>query len=93
VLGKLSPFRVRIVSACNECGACTHFCRYDALSMEDIRRRRPGWSCTLCGDCLRACHDRFLEYRVLGLHGDAARAVFLTLVVPLHATFLGVARL
>ena len=93
VLGKLSPFRVRIVSACNECGACTHFCRYDALSMEDIRRRRPGWSCTLCGDCLRACHDRFLEYRVLGLRGDAARAVFLTLVVSLHATFLGVARL
>jgi polyferredoxin len=93
VLGKLSPFRVRIASACNECGACTHFCRYDALSMEDIRRRRPGGACTLCGDCLRACHDRFLEYRLLSLRGDAARAVFLVVVVSLHATFLGVARL
>ena len=93
VMGKLSPFRVRIAIGCDHCGACTHFCRYDALSMDDIRKRRPGWSCTLCGDCFRACHGKFLEYRVFGLRGDRARSVFIVVVVALHATFLGVARI
>lgn len=93
VLGKVSPFRLGIQSGCTECGACTVFCRYDALSMRDLQRRRPGASCTLCGDCQRACHDRFIEYRLLGLRADRARVVFLVMVVSLHATFLGVARI
>lgn len=93
VMGKISPFRLRIGSECNACGACTVLCRYDALGAEDIERRRPGWSCTLCGDCLRACRERFIEYRFLGLRGERARVVFLVLVVSLHATFLGVARI
>ena len=49
--------------------------------------------CTLCGDCFRACHGKFLEYRVFGLRGDRARSVFIVVVVALHATFLGVARI
>ena len=93
VLGKISPFRVHIQTSCTECGACSALCRYDALSMEDIRLRRPGGSCTLCGDCLRACRERFIEYRWLWMRGDAARSMFMVLVASLHATFLGVARL
>lgn len=92
-LGKVSPFRMRILPQCDQCGACTKVCRYDALSAEDIRRRRPGWSCTLCGDCQRACRDRFIEYRFPGLSSGQARTVFLVLVVALHAVFLGVARI
>lgn len=93
VLGRISPFRVRIQPACNECGACSALCRYDALSMDDIRRRRPGCSCTLCGDCQRACRERFIEYRWLWLRGDTARTLFMVLVASLHASFLGVARI
>jgi ferredoxin len=92
-LGKVSPFRLRIQPGCTECGACIVFCRYDALSMDDIQHRRPGASCTLCGDCQRACHERFLEYRLLGLGPHRDRAVFMVMVVSLHATFLGVARI
>lgn len=91
--GKLSPFRVRIKDACTECLICRKVCRYDALNMEDIKKRRPGGSCTLCGDCLSSCKDRWIEYRFLGLKPDRARTLFVILVVVLHAVFLGVARI
>jgi polyferredoxin len=94
VLGKLSPFRLRIRDdACTDCGACALRCRYGALRREDIVRRRPGLSCTLCGDCLAACRGHAIEYRFLLLAPATARSVFLVLVVSLHAVFLGVARI
>jgi len=93
VLGKLSPFRLRIGPGCEQCGACASLCRYDALSEEHLRRGRPGLTCTLCGDCLAACPTGAIGYRFPGLSPERARAIFLVLVVSLHAVFLGVARL
>ena len=93
VLGKLSPFRMKITTACTDCGVCTTVCRFDALTREDVQARRPGFSCTLCGDCVRSCRGRFIEYRFAGLRPDRARPLFLVLVVSLHAAFLGVARI
>jgi polyferredoxin len=92
-LGRVNPFRIRIADGCSECGACSSPCRYDALGPEDIRRRRPASSCTLCGDCLSRCRDGRLGYRFLGLSPEAARALFVVLVVAGHASFLGVARI
>jgi hypothetical protein len=89
----MNPFRIRISSGCSDCGACSLPCRYDALSKEDIGRRRPGPSCTLCGDCLSRCRDSQIGYRFLGLSPAAARSLFLVLVVAGHASFLGVARI
>jgi polyferredoxin len=91
--GRISPFRMRINTSCDDCMACTVACRYDALNPEDVHRRRPGSSCTLCGDCLGRCRRSFMEYRFLGLSSGAARGLFLTLVAALHAVFLGVAML
>jgi polyferredoxin len=93
VLGKLSPFRLRINDGCTECGACTLKCRYDALRQGDIEARRPGLTCTLCGDCLASCKGKSIEYRFAGLSARHARTVFLVLVVSIHAVFLGVARI
>jgi polyferredoxin len=94
VLGKLSPFRLRLrEDSCTDCGACAITCRYGALRPEDIARRRPGLTCTLCGDCLPACRSNAIEYRCPGLSPPIARAAFLLLVVSLHAVFLGVARI
>ncbi|MGI5865843.1 MAG: 4Fe-4S binding protein [Myxococcales bacterium] len=92
-IGKLSPFRMRIAAGCSRCNACSRACRYDALRPEHIAKSRPGWSCTLCGDCVAACHARAIEYRFLGLPARRARAVFIVLVAALHAVFLGVARI
>lgn len=92
-LGKLSPFRLRIDAGCDRCGACSLACRYGALGPEDLARRRPGLSCTLCGDCLGRCPRRSLFYRLPWGRPATARTAFVALVTALHAVFLGVARL
>lgn len=92
-MGKLSPFRIRIKDACTECQLCRLACRYDALKKENISKRRPGGTCSLCGDCLSSCKDGWIEYRFLGLSPDSSRALFVVTVVVLHAVFLGVARI
>jgi polyferredoxin len=92
-LGKISPFRLRIGAGCNDCGICTRACRFDALNPVDIRHRRPGITCTLCGDCVSACKPEQITYRLPGLNPRRARAVFIVVIVALHAAFLGVARM
>ena len=92
ILGKLSPFRVRIAASCTECFRCTLSCRYAALDRSDILKRRPGNTCTLCGDCIPSCPERSLGYRFPGLSPTAARTAFIVLAVSLHTVFLGIAR-
>ncbi len=92
-IGRFNPFRVRFRPACDGCGACRLACRYNALTQSDIKARRPGISCTLCGDCLTACSKNALGYYFLKLDPEAARRIFVILVVSLHAMFLGVARI
>lgn len=93
-LGRLSPFRVRIAEGCDRCMRCRLACRFDALGREAVARGRPDpAACTLCGDCLASCPGRFLEYRFWGLRAERARALFLVLVVSLHAASLGLARI
>lgn len=91
--GKINPFRVTIAGDCRECGACTNYCRYDALTNDDIVRRRTGLSCTLCGDCIASCRYGHLEYAFPGLTAQRTRTLFIVLVVALHASFLGLARI
>jgi ferredoxin len=93
LLGKINPFRIGIRNTCTDCGACRFACRYDALNKEDISLRRPGLTCTLCGDCITRCHENSIHYTFPGLSPDTARKVFLVLAISLHAVFLGVARL
>ncbi len=91
--GRLNPFRIHIRDDCDSCGGCSRVCRFDALSEADIERRRPALSCTLCGDCVGKCPQTQMEYRCGPLRGETARALFLVLIVSLHAVFLGVARI
>lgn len=93
LFGKLSVFRLRIADGCTDCLKCTRACRYDALNLEDIARRRPGLTCTLCGDCLGTCEDRQIEYVTPFGRGAGARAAFVAVAVAAHAAFLGVARI
>ncbi len=92
-MGKISPLRIRLNSECTRCGICSMFCRYGALTAQDIERNMPGPTCTLCGDCLGVCPHKAVEYRFLSLPPATARRLFLVLVVSLHAVFLAVARI
>jgi len=93
ILGRLSPWRIRIGKDCNKCGACFSRCRYNALDKSSVESGRPAISCTLCGDCVSACAHDHISYGFPGLSSVAARTVFIILVVSLHAIFIGVARI
>lgn len=96
-LGRINPFRVVIAEGCDRCMRCKLACRYDALDAEAIERGRPRATlCTLCGDCLASCRERFLEYRLFGGswgRPDVVRGAFIALTVALHAATLGLARI
>jgi ferredoxin len=94
LLGKLSPWRVRIdASDCTECMACSRVCRFSALELADIRAGKPAHTCTLCTDCLTSCPQNTIRLAFPGLSPARAHDAFTWLVVVLHVTFLGVARI
>ncbi len=93
VAGKISPWRVSLKDGCTECGVCARACRYNALAPERIRKRQPGLTCTLCGDCVAACPSGQIGYTFPWLSPEAARGAFLALTLWLHAVFMGTARL
>ncbi|TIH16563.1 4Fe-4S binding protein [Marinifilum sp. JC120] len=93
LLGRISPWRMKISADCCKCMKCSKSCRYNALKPEDIEAGRPGISCTFCGDCVSSCSSASIGYRLPFMAPDASRKIFLVLVISLHALFLGVARI
>ncbi len=93
LLGKLVPWRLRIDPACDACGACSRSCRYQALQPEHLDRKKPGLSCTLCGDCIARCRNNRLSYGFIWLSATNSRRLFVLLVTTLHTVFLATARI
>lgn len=93
VMGKVSPFRIRIGQECTSCHSCIRSCRYGALTQDTIGARTPGLTCTLCGDCLSACPHSQTGYRFPGLGAMAAKRTFFVIVVAIHALFVGFGRI
>ncbi|MGC8824372.1 MAG: 4Fe-4S binding protein [Bacteroidales bacterium] len=89
----VNPFRMVIIDSCTLCMRCTTHCRYDALNPENIKNHKPGYTCTLCGDCLPSCHHQSIQYKFLWLNPTVARNLYLFLTVSLHAVFLALARI
>ena len=89
----VNPFRLHIQQDCTECMVCTTKCPYDALNKENILQRKPGLSCTYCGDCLDSCHGNFIEYKFFKLSPNASRNLWLIVTVTIHVVFMGLARI
>ena len=92
-LGKISPWRLKIGEGCNQCMLCTHVCRYNALSREDLLKGKPGMNCTLCGDCLSSCKNSHIAYAFAGNSSGAVRKAFISALIVIHSIFLAVARI
>lgn len=90
---KISPFRLKIDTSCTNCMACTPTCRYDALSPDNIKNRKPGITCTLCGDCVSNCHVNSFKYSFAGVKPGTARILYLFITISLHAIFMGMGRI
>lgn len=89
----LSPFRMVINKSCTTCMACHLKCKYDALTLSDIRNGKPGITCTYCGECIAACHQQSIIYQFPGLNAVAARNLYLVMTLSLHASFIGLGRI
>jgi len=90
----VNPFRLTInPGSCTDCMACTSKCKYDALNRADIVARKPGLTCTLCGDCISSCHAGSLQYRFPGLSARGARNLYLLITISLHAATMALARI
>jgi polyferredoxin/tetratricopeptide (TPR) repeat protein len=54
---KLSPFRIRVTDACNQCGHCTATCTSNVLVHAEVKEYKmvvdPG--CMKCMDCVSVC--------------------------------------
>ena len=89
----ISPFRMYIDDSCTKCMACTAYCKYDALGRTDILNRKPGFTCTYCGDCLSSCKTASIRYKLFSLQSEQARNSWIILTISLHAIFLALARI
>jgi polyferredoxin len=89
----VNPFRMYIDTNCTLCMKCSVQCKYDALSIKNIRDKKPGMTCTYCGDCLSACHENSIKYKFFKLSPSTSRYLYLFLTISLHASFLAMARI
>lgn len=90
----VNPFRMFIDNnSCTDCMVCTTSCKYDALNRTDIAARKPGLTCTLCGDCLSSCHTESIKYRFLRFSPETSRMLYLLITISLHAATMALARI
>jgi len=89
----INPFRIRIHDSCTGCMQCGFLCRYEALALKDIIARKPGLTCTYCGDCLSACRENSIHYKAFKASPETARRIYLLITITLHTTFLALGRI
>lgn len=91
LLGRVSPFRLKIKISCNGCMKCFKACRYGALSFQNIKDRKVGFTCSLCGDCIHSCPTSEIYYSFLKLKGENARILFNIFISIFFASFFAIA--
>jgi ferredoxin-type protein NapH len=89
----VNPFRLKIEDTCTMCAHCIPACKYDALSINDLKLKKPGLTCTLCGDCIQSCHVSSIQYKFFNLKANNARNLYLIISVSLHAIFLALGKI
>jgi polyferredoxin len=89
----INPFRMYIDNNCSECMRCTKTCKYLALEKTDIEKRIPGFTCTMCGDCISSCHSGSIKYKLWNLAPERAHRIYIVITIAVYIVFLNVARI
>ncbi len=61
---KLSPWKIRVTDACNQCGHCTATCTSNVLVHQEVKQYRAvvDAGCMKCMDCISVCPNDALYY-------------------------------
>lgn len=89
----LNPFKMYIDNHCCECMKCAKTCKYLALEKTDIEKRKPGFTCTMCGDCISSCHSGSIKYKLWNLAPERAHRIYIVVTIAIYIVFLNVARI
>lgn len=89
----VNPFRIYIDNNCDSCLACLSKCKYDALGAQNIGNKKPGITCSLCGDCISACKSNCIKYKFFNLQPTKARNLYLFLTISIYSIFLAMGRI
>jgi len=89
----VNPFRIYIDNNCDSCLACSSKCKYDALSIQNIGNKKPGITCSLCGDCIPVCKSNCIKYKFFNLQPAKARNLYLFLTISIYSIFLAMGRI
>ncbi|MDA3824175.1 MAG: 4Fe-4S binding protein [Bacteroidales bacterium] len=92
-LKHINPMRLKFQDSCTSCMTCTSHCKYDALRPQDIEKRKPAPTCTLCGDCITSCPSRSLQYKLFSLSPSRSGTIYLGITVALHAMTMVLAKI
>jgi polyferredoxin len=89
----INPFKMFIDDSCTNCMKCSKSCKYLALEKQNIEIRKPGFTCTMCGDCINSCNEGSIKYKLWNFSPDAARNIYIVITVVVYIVFLNVARI
>lgn len=89
----INPFRMYIDNNCSDCMRCAKTCKYLALEKKDIEKRKPGFTCTMCGDCLNSCHSGSIKYKLWNFSPERAQRIYIIITIAVYIVFLNVARI
>jgi len=93
LFSKIYPLRLRIdKNSCTLCQRCIPTCRYEALSLQNIKSTKAGWNCTFCGDCIESCQHQSIRLSFIWSQKNVWK-YYIALIVAVHSVFLALARL
>ncbi|MCK9255807.1 MAG: 4Fe-4S binding protein [Bacteroidales bacterium] len=90
---KINPFKMYIDKNCINCMRCTAVCKYQAMEKTDLLKQKPGFTCTMCGDCIKVCPTDSIKYKLWNFSSENSRKIYIIIISAIYIVFLNMARI